>query len=98
MILAPHASTQARASIGSSSSTPIVTPPDPIAQLVANLLASLPSVLTDQDEGINEALRRDVELAAGEGGGGLPPPALPLGDDHALRGLAVRQHGGQHQQ
>lgn len=35
------------------------------AQLVANLLASLPSVLTDQDEGIAEALRRDAELNDG---------------------------------
>lgn len=35
------------------------------AQLVANLLASLPSVLTDQDEGISEALRRDAELDDG---------------------------------
>ncbi|WP_161816132.1 addiction module protein [Steroidobacter agaridevorans] len=35
------------------------------AQLVANLLASLPSVLTDQDEGISEALRRDAEIDDG---------------------------------
>ena len=35
------------------------------AQLVANLLASLPSVLTDQDEGISEALRRDAQLDDG---------------------------------
>lgn len=35
------------------------------AQLVANLLASLPSVLTDQDEGIAEALRRDAQLDDG---------------------------------
>ncbi len=38
------------------------------AQLVANLLASLPSVLTDQDEGIEEALRRDTELENGSQG------------------------------
>lgn len=35
------------------------------AQLVANLLASLPSVLTDQDDGVAEALRRDAELQDG---------------------------------
>jgi len=35
------------------------------ARLVANLLASFPSVLTDQDEGISEALRRDAELDDG---------------------------------
>lgn len=35
------------------------------AQLVANLLASLPSVLADQDEGVAEALRRDAELQDG---------------------------------
>lgn len=35
------------------------------ARLVANLLASLPSVLTDQDEGVSEALRRDAELDDG---------------------------------
>lgn len=35
------------------------------AQLVANLLASLPSVLMDQDDGVAEALRRDAELQDG---------------------------------
>lgn len=35
------------------------------AQLVANLLASLPSVLMDQDEGVGEALRGDAELDDG---------------------------------
>lgn len=35
------------------------------AELVANLLASLPGVLTDQDEGVAEALRRDAELEDG---------------------------------
>jgi hypothetical protein len=35
------------------------------AQLVAKMLASLPSVLTDQDDGIAEALRRDAELQGG---------------------------------
>jgi hypothetical protein len=34
-------------------------------QLVANLLASLPSTLTDQDDGVAEALRRDAELQDG---------------------------------
>ena len=32
------------------------------ATLAANLLDSLPGVLSDQDEGIAEALRRDAEL------------------------------------
>ena len=31
------------------------------ATLAANLLASLPGVLSDEDEGIAEALRRDAE-------------------------------------
>ena len=35
------------------------------AQLVAKMLASLPSVLTDQDDGVAEALRRDAELQDG---------------------------------
>lgn len=35
------------------------------AQLVANLLASLPGVLVDQDDGVAEAMRRDAELEAG---------------------------------
>jgi putative addiction module component (TIGR02574 family) len=34
------------------------------AILAAHLLGSLPSVLHDEDEGIAEALRRDVELEA----------------------------------
>ncbi|HKE59276.1 MAG TPA: hypothetical protein VKB46_21355 [Pyrinomonadaceae bacterium] len=32
------------------------------ATLVANLLHSLPAVLSDEDEGISEALRRDGDL------------------------------------
>jgi putative addiction module component (TIGR02574 family) len=32
------------------------------ATLAANLLNSLPAVLSDEDEGIAEALRRDAEL------------------------------------
>ena len=32
------------------------------ATLAANLLNSLPGVLSDEDEGIAEALRRDAEL------------------------------------
>ena len=32
------------------------------AQLAANLLDSLPGVLSDEDEGIAEALRRDAEM------------------------------------
>jgi hypothetical protein len=40
-------------------------PDEQRTRLVANLLASLPTVLTDQDEGIAEALRRDAELNDG---------------------------------
>ena len=35
------------------------------ARLVAKMLASLPDVLTDQDDGVAEALRRDAELNDG---------------------------------
>ena len=35
------------------------------AQLAASLLDSLPGVLTDDDEGVSEALRRDRDLEAG---------------------------------
>ena len=34
------------------------------ARLAANLLDSLPAVLSDEDEGIAEALRRDAEIEA----------------------------------
>ena len=34
------------------------------AILAANLLQSLPSILDEEDEGIEEALRRDAELEA----------------------------------
>lgn len=34
------------------------------ATLIANLLDSLPPILSDEDEGISEALRRDAELDA----------------------------------
>ena len=34
------------------------------AALAANLLTSLPGILSDEDEGITEALRRDAELDA----------------------------------
>ena len=34
------------------------------AVLAANLLESLPGVLSDEDEGVAEALRRDAELEA----------------------------------
>ena len=34
------------------------------ATLAANLLESLPPILSDDDEGIGEALRRDAELDA----------------------------------
>lgn len=34
------------------------------AKLAANLLDSLPGVLSDEDEGVAEALKRDVEIDA----------------------------------
>jgi hypothetical protein len=34
------------------------------ATLAANLLESLPGVLSDEDEGLAEALRRDAEIEA----------------------------------
>jgi putative addiction module component (TIGR02574 family) len=34
------------------------------ATLAANLLESLPGVLSDEDEGVAEALRRDAEIEA----------------------------------
>jgi hypothetical protein len=34
------------------------------AALAANLLESLPGILSDEDEGVAEALRRDAELDA----------------------------------
>jgi hypothetical protein len=34
------------------------------AMLAANLLESLPGVLSDEDEGVAEALRRDADLEA----------------------------------
>jgi putative addiction module component (TIGR02574 family) len=34
------------------------------AKLAADLLGSLPGVLSDEDEGIAEALRRDAEIEA----------------------------------
>lgn len=38
------------------------------AALAANLLSSLPGILSDEDEGVVEALRRDAELDANPGG------------------------------
>jgi putative addiction module component (TIGR02574 family) len=37
------------------------------AQLAASLLDSLPGILSDQDDGVAEALRRDAELDAHPG-------------------------------
>ena len=37
------------------------------ATLAANLLDSLPGILSDEDEGIGEALRRDAEMEADPG-------------------------------
>ena len=44
------------------------------ATLAANLLNSLPDVLSDEDEGVAEALRRDAEIEAD------PAKAISLGD------------------
>ena len=35
-----------------------------VEKLAANLLESLPAVLSDEDEGMGEALRRDAEIDA----------------------------------
>lgn len=40
------------------------------ATLAANLLESLPGVLSDEDEGVAEALRRDAEID-GDGANGI---------------------------
>jgi putative addiction module component (TIGR02574 family) len=37
------------------------------ASLAASLLESLPGILTDEDEGVAEALRRDAEIDADPG-------------------------------
>lgn len=51
------------------------------ATLAANLLDSLPGVLSDEDEGIAEALRRDAEIEAD------PSQAISLGElDSLVRG------------
>lgn len=60
--------------INELTSMAMTLPDEQRAQLVANLLASLPSVLTDQDEGIAEALRRDAEINDGS------QPAISLDD------------------
>ena len=39
-------------------------PEEDRAQLAASLLDSLPGILSDQDDGVAEALRRDAELDA----------------------------------
>jgi putative addiction module component (TIGR02574 family) len=39
-------------------------PEEDRAQLAASLLDSLPGILSDRDEGVAEALRRDAELDA----------------------------------
>lgn len=39
-------------------------PEEKRAQLAASLLDSLPGILSDQDDGVAEALRRDAELNA----------------------------------
>lgn len=51
------------------------------AALAANLLNSLPAILSDEDEGIAEALRRDAELDAD------PAQAIPLSElDSQIQG------------
>jgi putative addiction module component (TIGR02574 family) len=52
------------------------------AILAANLLNSLPPVLSDKDEGVAEALRRDAELEAN------PDQAISLSElDSQIRNL-----------
>ncbi len=54
------------------------------AQLASQLLRSLPPELTDEDDGVAEALRRDAELDA--------DPAIGLSPEAFRRGvLAARQ-------
>ncbi len=51
------------------------------ATLAANLLESLPGILSDEDEGVAEALRRDAEIEAD------PAQAISLADlDSRIRG------------
>jgi hypothetical protein len=51
------------------------------AALAAHLLHSLPSILSDEDEGIAEALRRDAEMDAD------PSQRMSLADlEAAIRG------------
>jgi putative addiction module component (TIGR02574 family) len=51
------------------------------ATLAANLLESLPGVLSDEDEGVAEALRRDAEMEAD------PAQAISLAElDSQIRG------------
>ena len=51
------------------------------AALAANLLNSLPGVLSDEDEGVAEALRRDAEIE------GDPAKAISLPElDSQIRG------------
>jgi Putative addiction module component len=53
------------------------------AALATHLLGSLPAVLHDEDEGLEEALRRDAELAAN--------PALGLSLDQLDQRIADRR-------
>jgi putative addiction module component (TIGR02574 family) len=51
------------------------------AALAANLLESLPGILSDEDEGVAEALRRDAEMEAD------PKQAISLGQlDSRIQG------------
>lgn len=51
------------------------------ATLAANLLNSLPGILSDEDEGVAEALRRDAEIKAD------PALAISLAElDSQIRG------------
>jgi putative addiction module component (TIGR02574 family) len=48
------------------------------ATLAANLLDSLPGILSDEDEGVAEALRRDAEIEA------APAKAISLAELDSL--------------
>ena len=52
------------------------------AALAANLLESLPGILSDEDEGVGEALRRDAEIEDN------PAEAISLPElDSQIKGL-----------
>lgn len=53
------------------------------AQLASSILQSLPRVVSDEDEGLSEALRRDAELEA--------DPAMAITLEQLDQKIAVRR-------